>query len=58
MMLSRKKAAKRYGETFYGRMLIDDVGSGIAPTQGKVLVEPENIEVRNMLATALRRDSY
>ena len=63
MELTSQKPPKTYGETHYGRMLVEDVANGLVPYRMRgedfsFSIEPVSEEVETIVASGLGRDGY
>jgi hypothetical protein len=60
--LAGTRPPREYGETYYSRMLVEDVANGLVPYGGRsdftVSLEPASLEVESLLAEGLDRDGY
>ena len=63
MGMTAQKPPKTYGDTHYGRMLVEDVANGLVPYRMRgedfsFSIEPASEEVETIVASGLGRDGY
>src|SRR5579872_3904361 len=61
--MAAQKPPKTYGDTHYGRMLVEDVANGLVPYRMRgedfsFSIEPASEELESIVASGLGRDGY